>query len=124
MAMLIPKGRALAAALAFLACAQAWAVEASAVPKNKQTIAGRYLDAREAYAMKRELGQSAYFVDVRTRYEVAYVGLPTVVDANTRMMPPGTTRRADSGSMSTATSARNWRAGCRRPDSARMRPCS
>jgi len=82
MTMMIGKGRALAAALALSACAHAWAVEAGAVPKNKQTTAGRYLDAREAYAMKRELGPRAYFVDVRTRYEVAYVGLPTVVDAN------------------------------------------
>lgn len=79
---MIEKGRSLVAVLALLACTHAWAAEASAVPKNKQTTAGRYLDAREAYAMKRELGPRAYFVDVRTRYEVAYVGLPTVVDAN------------------------------------------
>lgn len=79
---LIGKGRSLVAVQALLACSQAWAVEASTVPQNKQTTAGRYLDAREAYAMKRELGLGAYFVDVRTRYEVAYVGLPTVVDAN------------------------------------------
>jgi len=79
---LIGKGRSLVAVLALLACSHAWAVEASTVPQNKQTTAGRYLDAREAYAMKRELGPGAYFVDVRTRYEVAYVGLPTVVDAN------------------------------------------
>ncbi len=58
------------------------AVEASAVAPNKQTAAGRYLDAREAYRMKQELGPRAYFIDVRTRYEVAYVGLPMVVDAN------------------------------------------
>lgn len=82
MGTLIGKSGSLAAALAFLACNHALAVEASTIPKNKQTTAGRYLDAREAFAMKRELGHGAYFVDVRTRYEVAYVGLPTVVDAN------------------------------------------
>lgn len=71
-----------ATVLALLACAPAQAVQASAVAPNKQTTAGRYLDAREAYRMKQELGARAYFIDVRTRYEVAYVGLPTVVDAN------------------------------------------
>ncbi|HEX9171273.1 MAG TPA: rhodanese-like domain-containing protein [Telluria sp.] len=71
-----------AAVLALLACMPALAVEASTVAPNKQTVAGRYLDAREAWRMKQELGPRAYFIDVRTRYEVAYVGLPTVADAN------------------------------------------
>ena len=71
-----------AALLALLACTPAPAVEASTVAPSKQTVAGRYLDAREAYRMKQALGPRAYFIDVRTRYEVAYVGLPTVADAN------------------------------------------
>lgn len=71
-----------ATVLALLAWVPAQAVEAAAVAPNKQTAAGRYLDAREAWRMKQELGPRAYFIDVRTRYEVAYVGLPTVVDAN------------------------------------------
>lgn len=58
------------------------AIEAAAVPVSKQTAAGRYLDAREAYALKQKLGAKAFFVDVRTRYEVSYVGMPTVADAN------------------------------------------
>jgi rhodanese-related sulfurtransferase len=82
MAVMIRKAGVVAAVLAVLACSPALAVEASSVAPNKQTTAGRYLDAREAYKMKQELGQSAYFVDVRTRYEVTYVGLPTVADAN------------------------------------------
>lgn len=61
---------------------QVQAVEAAAVPASKQTTAGRYLDAREAYALKQKLGAKAFFVDVRTRYEVSYVGMPTVADAN------------------------------------------
>jgi rhodanese-related sulfurtransferase len=61
---------------------QVLAVEAAAVPVSKQTTAGRYLDAREAYALKQKLGAKAYFVDVRTRYEVSYVGMPTIADAN------------------------------------------
>ena len=71
-----------ATVLALLAWVPAQAVEPAVVAPNKQTVAGRYLDAREAWRMKQELGPRAYFIDVRTRYEVAYVGLPTVVDAN------------------------------------------
>lgn len=77
-----PKAALAAAVLVLLACTPALAVEASAVAPSKQTVAGRYLDAREAYRMKQDLGARAYFIDVRTRYEVAYVGLPTVADAN------------------------------------------
>ncbi|HEU4852202.1 MAG TPA: rhodanese-like domain-containing protein [Telluria sp.] len=62
--------------------APAHGVEAAAVPSSKHTTAGRYLDAREAYALKQKLGGKAFFVDVRTRYEVTYVGMPTVADAN------------------------------------------
>lgn len=74
----------IASACATLAVAhtQAQAVEAAAVPASKQTTAGRYLDAREAYALKQKLGAKAFFVDVRSRYEVSYVGMPTVADAN------------------------------------------
>lgn len=60
----------------------AQAVEAAAVPVSKRTTVGRYLDAQEAYALKEKLGAKAYFVDVRTRYEVTYLGMPTVADAN------------------------------------------
>lgn len=74
---------AVAAAFAALGAAgQALAVEAAGVPVSKQTTAGRYLDAREAYALKQKLGAKAFFVDVRTRYEVSYVGMPTSADAN------------------------------------------
>lgn len=62
--------------------APAHAVDAAAVPTSKQTTLGRYLDAREAYALKQQLGAKAFFVDVRTRYEVTYLGMPTVADAN------------------------------------------
>lgn len=73
---------AYACATLAVAHTQAFAVEAAAVPASKQTTAGRYLDAREAYTLKQKLGAKAFFVDVRTRYEVSYVGMPTVADAN------------------------------------------
>lgn len=82
MRVISSKAALAATVLALLAWKPALAVEAAAVAPNMQTVAGRYLDAREAYRMKQELGPRAYFIDVRTRYEVAYVGLPTVVDAN------------------------------------------
>jgi rhodanese-related sulfurtransferase len=60
----------------------ALAFDAAQVPEAKQTKANLYLDAAEAYALKQQLGDKAYLVDVRTRYEVAYVGMATVADAN------------------------------------------
>jgi rhodanese-related sulfurtransferase len=60
----------------------ALAVDPSRVPTQKQTKAGLYLDAREAYDLKQRLGDKALFVDVRTRAEISYVGMPTVADAH------------------------------------------
>lgn len=68
-----------------LACASLHvmaAVDPAQLPKIKQTKANMYLDATEAYELKQKLGDKAYFVDVRTRYEVVYVGIPTVADVN------------------------------------------
>lgn len=61
---------------------QVQAFDAASVPLAKRTVAGRYLDAREAYALKQKLGAKALFVDVRTRDEVIYLGMPTVADVN------------------------------------------
>lgn len=74
----------IASAFSTLAVMQpsAHAIEAAKVPPSKHTSIGRYLDAREAYELKQKLGDKAFFVDVRTRYEVTYVGMPTVADAN------------------------------------------
>lgn len=64
------------------AASGAFAMDAAQVPEIKRTRLGLYLDAPEAYALKQQLGDKAYLVDVRTRYEVSYVGMPTVADAN------------------------------------------
>ncbi|MES2117697.1 MAG: rhodanese-like domain-containing protein [Pseudomonadota bacterium] len=58
------------------------AYDAAAVPEAKRATGAQYVDAKEAYALKQRLGEQAYLVDVRTRYEVAYLGMPTVADAN------------------------------------------
>ena len=76
-----PPWLALALALA-LAGSAALAADVSALPAGKQTVAGRYLDARAAYQLKQKLGDQAFLLDVRTRYEVMYVGTPTLTDAN------------------------------------------
>jgi rhodanese-related sulfurtransferase len=58
------------------------AVDPARVPTQKQTKAGLYLDAREAYELKQRLGEKALFVDIRTRAEISYLGMPTVADAH------------------------------------------
>jgi len=60
----------------------ALAVEAASLPAAKQTRTGLYLDARQAYAFLKEADDRAYFVDVRTRAEVSFLGMPTLADAN------------------------------------------
>lgn len=59
-----------------------YAMDAAQVPKLKQTKANLYLDAEETSALKQKLGDKAYLVDVRTRAEGTYVGMPSVVDVN------------------------------------------
>ncbi len=52
------------------------------VPKNKQTQAGLYLNAKEAYEIFKKDASNILFLDVRTRGEVVYTGMPTTADAN------------------------------------------
>lgn len=58
------------------------AYDASQVPEIKRTKQALYLDAAEAHALKQQLGEKAYFVDVRTRGEVSYLGMPSMADAH------------------------------------------
>lgn len=58
------------------------ASDGSALPAAKQTRTGLYLNAREAYEFVKGAGGSAYFVDVRTRAEVSFLGMPALADAN------------------------------------------
>ena len=68
--------------VACLLAAPSFAIDASQVPSAKQTKPGLYVDATEAYALKQQLGDKALFIDIRTRAEVSYTGMPTVVDAH------------------------------------------
>lgn len=69
----------------------AHAIDAARVPASKQTRAGLYLDAREAHALKQQAGAGALLIDIRTRGEVAYLGMPTLADAHIPFVdhPPG-----------------------------------
>ncbi len=70
------------ALLCWVASHGAQAVDPARVPAQKQTKAGLYLDAREAYELMQQLGDKALFIDVRTRAEISYVGMPSVADAH------------------------------------------
>jgi rhodanese-related sulfurtransferase len=63
-----------------LAATSALAIDASAVPEIKRTQIGMYLTSAEAYEMA--LREKLLFIDVRTRAEVNFLGMPTVADAN------------------------------------------
>lgn len=85
--------RSLAGALAALALAMAlpaMALDAAQVPQSKQTKPGLYLDAKEAYALKQQLGEQLMFIDIRTRSEVSYTGMASLVDAHVPLLehPP------------------------------------
>jgi len=50
--------------------------------KNKQTIAGKYLSAQEAYEMVVKNPGKLLFIDVRTPAEIVYVGIADQVSLN------------------------------------------
>lgn len=52
------------------------------LPDNKKTDLGLYLTAVEAYAFIQAHELEVLFVDVRTRSEVTFIGIPTLVDTN------------------------------------------
>ena len=52
------------------------------VPKQKHTKAGLYINAKEAYQTLNQEDVKITFLDVRTRGEVAYTGMPIIADAN------------------------------------------
>ncbi len=62
------------------------AVDAAQVPQHKQTKPGLYVDAREAYALKQKLGDKALLIDIRTRGEVSYTGVASVMDAHVPLL--------------------------------------
>lgn len=57
-------------------------VNESALPEEKRTLDGFYLTAKEAYDLLQKDGIRTLFLDVRSRAEVATLGMPTLADAN------------------------------------------
>ena len=54
----------------------------SSVPPAKRTACGLYATAQDAYDMVKEAPDKVLFIDVRTRAELQFIGMPTLVDAN------------------------------------------
>lgn len=59
------------------------------VPEKKRTPQGLYVTALQAYEQLQALGDGALFIDVRTRPEVAFLGMPAIADANIPYMTVG-----------------------------------
>tara|TARA_A100000164_G_C21884191_1_gene761864 strand:+ start:1208 stop:1654 length:447 start_codon:yes stop_codon:yes gene_type:complete len=57
------------------------AIDISKLPEYKKTKAGLYLTAVDAYEMKKNK-ENVLFIDIRTRSEIIYLGMPSSVDAN------------------------------------------
>ncbi len=57
-------------------------IDAKNIPEKKQTKAGLYLNAEETYDLMQKESGKALFIDVRTRSEVAWLGMPNIADAN------------------------------------------
>jgi rhodanese-related sulfurtransferase len=75
----------LAAAVALALAGAAPAAEPPSDPA-RQTSWGLYLDAREAAAMKQEMGDAVLFVDVRDPVEAMFTGFATMVDVNVPLL--------------------------------------
>jgi rhodanese-related sulfurtransferase len=59
------------------------------LPKKKQTPQQLYVTASQAYEKLKSMGDDALLIDVRTRAEVAFLGMPTIADANIPYMKFG-----------------------------------
>lgn len=75
------------------------AVVAGAIPPGKRTKAGLYVSAYDAGPMIAEHAKEIVFVDVRTRGELMFAGMPTAVDAHVPYMldPDGARFDAERG---------------------------
>lgn len=71
----------LVASLLSAAAINCYAISGEGLSEKKQTTLGFYLTAEEAYKLKSEHAD-VLFIDVRTRAEVAFLGMPNNADAN------------------------------------------
>ena len=66
-----------------------WLAGNGTLVKKKTTSQELYVSSVQAYEQLEGLGDKALFIDVRTRPEVAFLGMPTVADANIPYMTAG-----------------------------------
>lgn len=83
------------AALLGLYVPAVFAVNATDLPEVKRTQLGLYLDSSEAYEMAQK--EKLLFIDVRTRAEVNFLGMPTVADPNSDFVSEVQKRAAEKG---------------------------
>lgn len=61
----------------------------SDLPEKKETPQKLYVSAYQAYSKMQSLGDNAVFIDIRTRAEVAFLGMPENIDANIPFLKAG-----------------------------------
>ncbi len=77
-------------AVSILVASSSFAINPDNVLTKKQTIFKLYLTANEAYSLISSNAKKILFIDVRTRAEVSFLGMPTLTDANIPYMTVGT----------------------------------
>jgi rhodanese-related sulfurtransferase len=70
----------------YICTSSVFAVDKKDIPEYKQTGAGLYITSNEAFDEIQSEGNKILFLDVRTRSEIAFVGMPTAADANVPYM--------------------------------------
>jgi hypothetical protein len=70
----------------YICTSSVFAVDKKDIPEYKQTGAGLYITSSEAFDEIQSEGNKILFLDVRTRSEIAVVGMPTAADANVPYM--------------------------------------
>jgi len=76
----------LVALFALFASQSAFAVDSTDLPKKKRTKLELYMTPIDAYEFVTKNADKSLFLDVRTRTEVNFLGMPTNVDANVPYM--------------------------------------
>ena len=77
---------ALVSIFSLFASQSAFAVKSADLPKKKRTSLELYMTPVDAYEFLKEKGDKTLFLDVRTRTEVNFLGMPTIADANVPYM--------------------------------------
>ena len=80
------KNLVIALALTLFASQSALAVESADLPKKKRTKLELYMTPADAHEFLEKNADKTLFLDVRTRTEINFLGMPTTADANVPYM--------------------------------------